>query len=210
MTQELTPVPEMQEEPFVPTPELLAEIDTAFKVLRNRPFSERHPELGKMINCQFCNTRHRQNERKCEQKFTNVAGDFEYFREHLDEKTGEIVLVPDLRTAQRPFEKPTKRQVNGALAFQKKRHHPHPSKIKLQFIERTRKIFEERGFALEKADEQTGEQFNEQFQKDLHRARIVAARQLRKERELSDRELRRRRDQARRINLGLKLGRNRA
>lgn len=202
MSDELTPVPETQEEPFVPTPELLAEIVAATKILRNRPFSQRHPELGKMINCQFCNTRHRANERKCEQKFTNVVGDFEYFREE-ETKDGETILVPDLRTAIRPDEKPTKRQVNGAAYFHKKRHHPHPSKIKLQFIERTRAVFEAEGFSLEKTEGQTVEEFNTQFQKDLHRARIGAARQLRKERRFSSRAVRRVQDTSRRINKGL-------
>lgn len=202
-------VPEVKEEPFVPTPELQAEIDSALKVLRNRPFSQRHPELGKMKNCQVCGIRHREGERKCEQKFTNVAGKFEYFREE-ENKDGETILVPDLRTAIRPNEKPTKRQLNGAAYFHKKRIHPHPSKIKLQFIERVRLVFDTLKFALEKREEQTAEEFNTQFQKDLHRARVVAARQIRKEREFNDRQLRRRRDEARRINNGLKLGRNRA
>jgi hypothetical protein len=37
----------------------------ALAKIRSRSYSERHPELGKMINCQFCGLRHRQNERRC-------------------------------------------------------------------------------------------------------------------------------------------------
>jgi hypothetical protein len=33
--------------------------DIALKEIRSRSFSGRHPELGKMIKCQICGTRHR-------------------------------------------------------------------------------------------------------------------------------------------------------
>jgi hypothetical protein len=43
----------------------------ALDAIKSRSYSGRHPELGKMINCQYCGMRHRQNDvlRKCEQKF---------------------------------------------------------------------------------------------------------------------------------------------
>lgn len=163
----------------------------ALKTIRNRSFSARHPELGKMVNCRICGTRHRENERKCVQVFTYRVGNYEVFRE---DENGD--LVPAYRTAVQPNEKPTMKQVMGRAAFAKKRFNPHPSKIKLQFIERTRKVFLDLGFDIDEKDK-------EKFEKNLQRARIVAARQIRKEREFSDREYRRRRDQARRINLGL-------
>lgn len=184
------------------TPEQLAAAETEIKT---RSFFGRNPELGKMIKCQICGLRHRKNERECEQKFTNKSGDYEYFVDGEDGK-----LVPLLRTAIPHDQKPTRKQVVGAAAFAKKRFYPHHSKIKLQFIERTRKVFDELGFEL--VDAKSGEfktlspdeqkAVAEKFQKNLQRARVVAARQLRKEREFSDRKYRRMRDTARRINQG--------
>jgi len=192
MSEEQNQAPE-----FITAPGLQEAIDAALAQIEGRSFSARRPELGKMVNCQVCGLRHRVNERKCEQVFTYRVGDFEYFRE---DENG--VLVPDLRTAVHPDEKPTKKQVVGAAAFAKKRFHPHPSKVKLQFIERTRLVFETLGFALERGEKQTPDEFNTEFQKNLQRARVVAARQIRKEREFADREVRRRQDQSRRINRG--------
>jgi hypothetical protein len=42
----------------------LAEVKARKRAL---PFSGRNPDLGPMIKCQVCGTRHRRNERKCEQ-----------------------------------------------------------------------------------------------------------------------------------------------
>jgi hypothetical protein len=203
MTDEQIPqIPEVEPEPFQVSAELQAAVDAALGIIRQRSFSERHPELGKMVNCQICKMRHRVNERKCEQKFTYRVGDYELFREEVNEETGEIHLVPAYRTAVQPGERPRLKQIVGAAQFVKKRFHPHHSKVKLQFIQRTRIVFERLGFITD-TDKET-------FEKNLQRARVVAARELRKERELSDRAYRRRRDQARRTNRGLKLGRNRA
>lgn len=193
-----------EEEPkFTPMAEPL--VEAALAEIRARSFSGRNAQLGKMIKCQFCQLRHRENERKCEQYFTNVVDGYEVFRE---DESG--TLVPDFRTCLRSGERPTIRQQIGAAALVKKRFHPHPSKIKLQFIERVRLVFEFIGYPTEPKEGQDTAQFEEQFKKDLHEARVYAARLLRKEREKKDRAYRRRRDQARRINAGLKLGRNRA
>jgi hypothetical protein len=189
--------------PFNISEELAKAIAATTKTIEGRSFSERHPELGKMVNCRVCGTRHRANEKKCEQVFTYRVGDYEYFRE--DEQG---LLVPDYRTATRPDEKPTRNQYNGAprmMNFSMPRYHPHPSKVKLQFIERTRKVFEELGYPLERAEKEEIKDFQEQFEKNLQRARVLAAREIRKERELSDREIRRRQDQSRRINRGLQV-----
>jgi hypothetical protein len=155
-----------------------------------KSFSERHPELGKMIKCAICLSRHRANERGCGQVFTFRVGDYEIFRE--DEK-GD--LVPAYRTCVQPDSKPTMKQIVGAAQFKKKRLKQHPNKGKLQFIERVRIVFE----GLTNFELGTEAQFDAR----LKRARVVAARQLRAERELSAREVRRRQDQSRRINRGL-------
>jgi hypothetical protein len=111
------------EEQFKLSPELQKEVDTALDKIRGRSFSERRPELGKMIKCQVCGRRHRENERKCEQVFTYRVGDYEYFREDENGK-----LVPAYRTAISPDEKPTRKQILGAACFAKMRFNPHASK----------------------------------------------------------------------------------
>lgn len=156
----------------------------------NRSFSQRHPELGRMVNCQVCSRRHRANERGCGQVFTFRVGDYEIFRE--DEK-GD--LVPAYRTCVQPDSKPTMKQIVGAAQFKKKRWKQHPNKGKLQFIERVHTVFE----GLTNFELGTEAQFDAR----LKRARVVAARQLRAERKLSAREVRRHQDQSRRINQGL-------
>jgi hypothetical protein len=228
-SSEIQPVPEA--EPVFKTTLTTEQAAAATAELRGKSFSGRHPELGKMVNCQVHGFRHRQFEfdptTKCEQKFTHTLKDkdgrkYEQFREEVvpvDEEKGvpeSVTLVPDLRTAIHPDSTPTLKQVLGAAQFAKKRFHPHPSKIKLQFIERTRVVFNTIGFYL--LDE-TSDKFKEltpevqalvqkDFQEDLQRARVIAARQIRKERRLSSRGGRRRQDQSRRVNRGLKLGRN--
>jgi hypothetical protein len=203
----LEPITEIAPKPFNVSEELQKAITAATQVIEARSFSERHPELGKMVNCPVCSTRHRKNERKCEQVFTYRVGDFEIYR--MDETTNQ--LVPDYRTAMRPDEKPTRKQVMGAASFVKKRFHPHPSKVKLQFIERTRKIFLELDFELlDKTDQDfkslpldQQKEKSEAFEKNLQRSRVLAGREIRSERELKDRAARRRMDQSRRINRGL-------
>lgn len=182
--------PEIEPEgvdPFVASIELQAAVNKALANIKGLSYSERHPELGKMFRCQFCGTRHRKNVGKCEQVFTYSIGDFEYFRE--DDK-GE--LVPDYRTAMRPDERPTRGQVMGRASFAKKRLKPHPSKMKLLFIQKTREVFSQLGFSLDDKAED--------FREKLQRSRMLAARDIRRERELKDRAARERADQARRIN----------
>jgi hypothetical protein len=144
-----------------------------------KPFAARHPELGKMVNCQYCNRRHRLFERPCKQVFTYTMKDengklMEQYR--MDEEKNE--LVPDYRTAMRPDEKPKKGQVVGRAAFAKKRLKPHPSKIKLLFIQKTREIFSQLGFSLDDKAEN--------FKENLQRCRVLAARDIRQEREFRD------------------------
>jgi hypothetical protein len=89
--------------------------DAAAKALaeiRSRSFAGRHPELGRMINCQFCSLRHRENERKCSQTFA---------------KTEEGVVYGEL-TPPEGLTKLTARQVLGAQRFAKKRINPHSNR----------------------------------------------------------------------------------
>jgi hypothetical protein len=186
MTDELVP---QQPEPFAATPELKAAIEAAIKGIQSKSYSERHQELGKMIKCQVCGRRHRASELH-EQVFTYRVKDYELFREDENGK-----LVPDFRTAIRPDENPTRRQVVGAAAFAKKRIKPHMSKVNLQFVERTRAVFQEMGFSID--DEK------EVFEKNLQRARVKAARRLRKEARAARRVANYRRELPGRIEHGL-------
>src|SRR6266403_670506 len=84
----------------------------ALAEIRDRSFSGRHPELGRMINCQFCSLRHRENERKCGQKFATNEEGVEY---------GKLAPPEGLTGL-------TARQVLGAQRFAKKRIHPHSNR----------------------------------------------------------------------------------
>ena len=217
------PVEEVPEFKTTITPEQLA---AAQAEVRNKPYSQRHPEFGKMVNCQQHGFRHRQFEFKpvkgCEQVFTYTVKDkdgkpYQQFREEIvtDENGQEgpngevpkkVVLTPDYRTAASVDQKPTMKQMLGAAQFAKKRFHPHFSKIKLQFIERTRVVYDSLKFAgFNLLTTVVPNQPNIEKSK-LQRARIIAARQIRKERELRDRAKRRQQDMSRRINRGLRVG----
>ena len=206
LTQEadtqLTVSPEfMKTNPFNVSAEVQKAIDAVMESITHRSYSERHPELGKMIKCQVCGTRHRKNERNCKQVFTYSIGDYEYFRE--DEK-GE--MVPDYRTCMRPDERATRAQVVGRQSFAKKRLKPHPSKVKLLLIEKTREIFTQLGFSLDtgknvtKDFQPTVSDTAKEFRENLQRCRVLAARDIRVEREARERAARQRADQSRRIN----------
>jgi hypothetical protein len=89
---------------------------------KQRSFSGRHLNLGKMVNCPVCDRRHRSS----------------------------IICVPKYAVGKYdPEKKPliasqtTHKGVYGAAAFAKKRLHPHPSKRGLLLIERTQKLFHE-------------------------------------------------------------------
>lgn len=85
--------------------------EIALAEIRDRSFSGRHPELGRMVNCQFCGLRHRENERRCEQVFTTVVS------RGPDEK-----IVLERRAPQ------TRKGVLGAAMFAKKRHRSHSNR----------------------------------------------------------------------------------
>jgi hypothetical protein len=112
----------------------------ALEDLKNRSFSARHPELGRMIKCQVCGLRHRDSI-KCEQKFVEL-----WVEEDLE--TGEKKTV--FAVAQQPegaeirhqisAQQPTLKQMVGAAQFKGKRQKPHPNKRVLQFIELVRTL----------------------------------------------------------------------
>jgi hypothetical protein len=89
-----------------------------------RSYSERHPELGKMLKCQICLTRHR-SLKVCRQKFATDT--------HDPRPEGEKKLLVASQT--------TIKGVWGALGFAKKRRKPHHSHALLRLVQRTQDLF---------------------------------------------------------------------
>lgn len=72
--------------------DLLKAVESFQQNFRERSFSQRHKELGKMIKCQVCRTRHRASQ-VCEQRFARVrvGGDPDNLRQ-----TGPVNPKPRL------------------------------------------------------------------------------------------------------------------
>jgi hypothetical protein len=125
--QEDAPVPETELE-FKSVPaEVIEAVTSALESVHARTFSGRHPELGKMIKCQVCGTRHRLNERTCVQKFA-------YLHTIEDTETGEKTDVT------RELKPESRNGVIGAAAFRGKRIKSHLNRRKRRFIEIVRDI----------------------------------------------------------------------
>jgi hypothetical protein len=144
-------------------------VTKAFNVLRARSFSGRHPEVGRMINCPVCDRRHRGN--ICEPKY-GVG--------RWDPEKKSLIACQD-----------TQKGVLGAVGFAKKRKHSHPSKRKLQLVQRTQEIFHEYWPYFTNAKE------------CMEMSREEAVRQLKKERAKTSKFFRSVKDVSRRINAGL-------
>lgn len=182
MTENLNPEVEKLEFKEL-EPVVKAAIEKFHEERRHKTFSERHPELGRMINCQVCSRRHRESI-KCVQNF-------KYLYTLEDTETGEKTDV--FATATPHGEKPTYRQMIGAAVFKGKRRRPHPNAKNLQLIERTHQLYGNFEFDPK----------SEQDQADLKTARTQANRELRKNRKLRNRNIRRQEKLSRRINYGL-------
>src|SRR6266478_8922059 len=78
---EVTDSPEME---FKASPEALAAADEALGDIKDRSFSGRNAELGKMINCQVCQRRHRRTDA--------------VYREHFDKDGNRTVTIEPLVT----------------------------------------------------------------------------------------------------------------
>lgn len=89
-----------------------------------RSYSERHPELGRMLKCQICLQRHRSS-KVCSQKFAT--------RCHDPAPEGEKKLLIASQT--------TIRGVWGAAGFAKKRRKPHHSHWTLRLVQLTQDLF---------------------------------------------------------------------
>lgn len=96
-------------------------IADALEAIRNRSFSGRHPELGKMINCPHCDLRHRENERKCEQRFATGRYDL---------RDPKPLLIAGQTPETSSLKGVTARSVLGAAFFSRRRIRPHSNRRK--------------------------------------------------------------------------------
>lgn len=205
-----------EENVFKPNEEVLKAADAALAAILLRPSGQRHP-FGKMINCQVCGERHRevgqttfveQNQpdgtrvtrveqitTKCVQKFTNRIGDYELLKEQEDAE-GNITLVPDYRTAAIEGMRPTIAQIVGRASVSGKRIKVHLSKMKLRFVEETRKTFADLKFDIDEKDK-------EKHSKNLQEARELAGKRIRAAHKAAKTARRARAEHSRRINAGL-------
>lgn len=106
----------MTEDKFDVKLEVQKAIEKFRKEFADRSFSQRHPELGRMINCAVCFLRHRSSQ-VCHQRFVK----------ELTPPEGLTGL--------------TKFQLLGRAAFAKKRIKPHYSKKRLQLVQRTVELY---------------------------------------------------------------------
>ena len=143
----------------------------ALEAIRKKSFAERHPELGKMLNCPVCSRRHRGA--ICAPK---------YAQGRVGSMTEGIDLIASQKTA---------RGVMGASRFAKKRFHPHPSKRKLQLVQRTQEMYF------------LNEPYFTDAQACMEESRDMAQRQLKKERNRKERRTQKIQQLSRRINAGL-------
>jgi hypothetical protein len=175
-----------------PSPELQALVAATLTDIEGRSFSERHPELGKMLKCQVCKTRHRAPQ---------CAQTFKYLHTEEDLETGEKVDI--LATVPLPEQieqglraQPPKKQfpkaVFGAAAFAKKRKHPHIAHTKLMFVKLVREFFQG-----------DPDENSEGYKARITKARRLAFRKMRKDVRRNRKLLHRITDVSRRINNGL-------
>lgn len=194
-------VTETAEPEFKTSPEVIAAAEAALGDIKERSFSGRHAELGKMINCKVCNRRHRAVDaiyrehfdengkktvtilpliRNCQQVFKQMWVD-----EDLD--TGELSI--QYATVPLPGQKGTPKAIVGAAFFAKKRKNRRPNQTGLQIVEITRQLMQyvnKERFTTEAAQ--------------MIEARRMAINTLRNRREEKAKRIRRQQRESRRIN----------
>jgi hypothetical protein len=179
--EELQSLVGMENPEFKPiSPEAATAVKKALKGIHDRPYSGRHPELGKMFKCQVCGKRHRSS-MICLQKFEVLAED-------EDLETGERTTI--YATAIPADGRATPKQVVGAAAFAKKRQLRRPNKNDLQIVEITRRIYNRDDFDPDKPEDMTF----------MQECRLAAAQEIRKKRELRAKAYRKRQRASRRKN----------
>lgn len=149
----------IEEPEFKTSPEVIAAAEAALEDIKDRSFSARNANLGKMINCAICKRRHRtvdavyrehfdENGKKTVTLLPIVSGCKQVFQqlwvdEDLD--TGELSIqyatVP-LPGQGKKRKKMGPKAIIGAAFFAKKRKHRHPNATGLQIVEITRQLMQ--------------------------------------------------------------------
>lgn len=111
-------------EPIDPNQAVKEAIEGFRARFEQRSFSERNPELGRMLKCQICLTRHRSS-KVCRQKFATGT--------HDPRPEGEKKLLVASQA--------TIKGVWGALGFAKKRRSSHHSHRMLRLVQLTQDLF---------------------------------------------------------------------
>lgn len=110
--------------PPEPNDALKAAVNAYRKRFEARSYSERHPELGRMLKCQICLTRHRSS-KVCSQKFA----------------VGTHDTAPECEKKLLVASQTTIKGVWGALGFAKKRRNVHHSHRMLRLVQITQDLF---------------------------------------------------------------------
>ena len=146
--------------------------------LRNRSFSARNPQLGRMINCQVCSQRHRENY-QCAQSFAKPRYVFQDDGTPIptDER-------PDLVADQTTF-----KGVYGAQAVHKKRLLPHHNRRDLLLVQRTIELYPEHAVYLAEPKEAMREA-RLQAQREIARAQDLRSGKQKRLKKISKRSRR--------------------
>jgi hypothetical protein len=196
-----------------PSPELEALVAETLEGIQGRTFSERNPQLGKMLKCPICGRRHRTVEilrthgaKDGIKKATKIVGgvkcvqQFKYLHTIEDLETGEktdiVATVPlpeqvDRGLRAQPPKKQFVKAILGAAQFKGKRKHLHLNHDKLMFVKLVRDFF------VGDTDENS-----EGYKARITKARRLAFRDMRKNARNLRKKLNRISDASRRINRG--------
>lgn len=196
---EQQPVNEAPE--FKASPEVIAAAEAALDDIKDRSFSGRHADLGKMINCRVCNRRHRavdavyrehfdENGKKTVTLLPVVSGCKQVFKqmwvdEDLD--TGELSI--QYATVPLPGQKGTPKAIVGAAYFAKKRKNRRPNQTGLQIVEITRQLMQHVNKELFTTE-----------QAQMLEAKRMAINTLRNRHEVEAKRIRKQQRESRRIN----------
>src|SRR6266566_1295673 len=108
----MEPMDDVVNESVVATPELTEAVKKFAEAFAERSFSQRHEDLGKMIDCRLCGRRHREGD--------SLA---KLSRAHGEQKFGDIKIP------------------SRSVAFKKQRIHPHHNSRIRQFANLAEKIY---------------------------------------------------------------------
>lgn len=135
-------------------------IDDYRESVKHRSFSGRNPELGKMIKCQVCLSRHRSSI-ICRQKFA-------------------VELKPPKNK-----EELTIKQVVGAAPFKKKRKNPHHSHKQLELLQRVIETFDDYNGVWPSTETKSREQVAMEVARRDARKQLKKKRQAKKNKKLA-------------------------